>query len=106
MSEPESPAPLEIPIVFRFRTVHLEPQLVVVGAARRPDRHVLVLALSKSAAAGLAQACLGIVDALPDDQHAMCPLALPGTLMPEDEALWVIRAKAEARKAAREERPT
>ena len=106
MSEPENPAPA-IPIVIRFRTVRLEQTLVLLGAAHRPERHVLVLALSKGAALGLAEACLGMASAMPDDvPGAMCPLALPGALMPEDEARWVVQAKAAARKAAREERPT
>jgi len=102
MSETENPAPAPPPVVLRFRTVHPEPELVLLGSARKPDRHVLVLGLSKGAALRLAEACSNIAEALPDDARDLVPLVLPGQLIDERTAFGIIRAKAAARKAAAE----
>jgi len=96
------PAPAQpLPVILRFRTVHLEPSIVLLGGIRRPEKHVLVLALSKGAAVKLAQTCLEIAEFLSaHDPRALYPLSLPGALMESLEAHAILKARADALKAA------
>ena len=95
------PAPAQpLPVILRFRTVHLEPSIVLLGGIKRPEKHVLVLALSKGAAVKLSQTLLEVAQFLKEHPpNALYPLSLPGALMPSEEAHGVLKLKDEARKA-------